>query len=1269
MKRCLLFTCLLLIPALDSFAFQARPPRNLIVARDVLYRDKIGAFGGKSPYTYRLLRGPDGLEIESASGTVSWVPGDEVLKHKGVFSVVVRITDAAGGSMDIDFNLVTHDLIPLGPPVPSFEAAVVHGPHLICLDQHGLTVRPLDSLLKISSYFPRDRHRSRPKRRPSRLVLVGDRLLASWIDSVALFRISPSGALMLEGDIPCSGAVRAVAARGDEVAISDGASLVLLEIRPDAMPRRVACLGIPGVEDTAFTDEGLVFCNAKGDFYLLGTKPQPGEPVRLAGETRRILAVRGNLVAAVVRKGKVSIIALPEGKPCDLGISVPGESTGRKALWDEDGLVLPQLGKRFRISVEDGQISAVEDVRFVPGLPSVALGGTLLEVAGPTKLRRVGAEDQQGTRDKPVLFGLSGKVRMALGPGLLGWYEEGRVGAIRDPASAEPVFVEVLHPRAVPAPTKMFASGSGMYLETSGGLWWVDWRKRSARPLHEIRNPPNKFRSRTAPVPNTVLMGDCLVYFSLADASKLYVVAVASDPPEIQVIPIAGTLSLLAGDQERQLIHALDSGDRFHVYRLDGRKLSHVASRKLDFRGSLSRRAALAVSDKIGIVDGIDKLGLIDNLDPTRPVFVDEWKEQRVRRFKHIAVLDSTVFLSSSVNNGADIFAVGVTQAGEKLEWTRVARVKTASTAEELTAVGSLILADFGKAASPLLLASDAGYRSRQPEASSSVTLRNARLVQKAHSVFKNNDKNWCRSLLVLALDTNVPEAFYAGFDHWSALYVLSDETRAELLAGTFLDDALPAHLSHILKDRDVAASDITVAIATRKGFLPHARESFLLALGNNDLDPAAERLLWQAASGSNWKSCATALKVLIKSGVQEAVDALDACFLQAPRELTPLMIEAMVAGGSPGAKDFISKRWRALGDITDNETFRIYLATAKALASLSEPTFKDLVSPWFKSKNPDVLTRAERISGCLKDVAAVESLKKLLTHNSGLVKGEAAFALFELGEPLVTASLREGIRTRNGEFAVRALQIFHDDNFRGNKMVLEMLREVLRDRTWDDINGSVRGKAFWTLARLGEEEDVAFLRKMADDKNPHIAPTAKDFANGLAGRLGHEKGDEDIDPRPVDFEPPRRPVDFKPPAPVEELPPGNIISTIEDTSMKGVKWIVCENKFLGRSDARGTRYFTSFMEVRRIDAIRVNNLAFSQDLVWAATDKGAFCYERRVKAWVEYAVNREHIGRPVESISIDSDGAVCFEMNLQGKSLKYLLDIKTNSWRRRKHE
>lgn len=69
------------------------------------YNIRIGVIGGKYPYTYGLVAGPQGMQIDSGRGEISWTPS---LEGETAFSV--NVTDSLGQSIQKGFIVnVTHD--------------------------------------------------------------------------------------------------------------------------------------------------------------------------------------------------------------------------------------------------------------------------------------------------------------------------------------------------------------------------------------------------------------------------------------------------------------------------------------------------------------------------------------------------------------------------------------------------------------------------------------------------------------------------------------------------------------------------------------------------------------------------------------------------------------------------------------------------------------------------------------------------------------------------------------------------------------------------------------------------------------------------------------------------------------------------------------------------------------------------------------------------------------------------------------------------------
>ncbi len=124
-------------------------------------------------------------------------------------------------------------------------------------------------------------------------------------------------------------------------------------------------------------------------------------------------------------------------------------------------------------------------------------------------------------------------------------------------------------------------------------------------------------------------------------------------------------------------------------------------------------------------------------------------------------------------------------------------------------------------------------------------------------------------------------------------------------------------------------------------------------------------------------------------------------------------------------------------------------------------------------------------------------------------------------------------------------------------------------------------------------------------------------------------------------------------------------ITGVKDTARDGVEWIIFKDRFVARKEKGKLKTFREFMEVRNFEFITVNGLAFDKDHVWAATDRGAFCYDRKAGGWTEYAVNRTHIGFAVDSVAVEDD-SVILKMKVDGEDKTYVFDTKKSSWSER---
>ncbi len=151
-------------------------------------------------------------------------------------------------------------------------------------------------------------------------------------------------------------------------------------------------------------------------------------------------------------------------------------------------------------------------------------------------------------------------------------------------------------------------------------------------------------------------------------------------------------------------------------------------------------------------------------------------------------------------------------------------------------------------------------------------------------------------------------------------------------------------------------------------------------------------------------------------------------------------------------------------------------------------------------------------------------------------------------------------------------------------------------------------------------------------------------------------------DPRPL---PPPRPVLTREQALTKAKAMGKVLWTKDDPRDKLLLWIALEKKFLLRynaADGSLTEYKDFLKMVGRKDA-SVTGVAYGTDSVWAGTDKGAFVFDRRTRAWSQLVINLDFalLEARIENVAL-AKSAVTFTVKGKGK---YEFNIKTKKWKK----
>ncbi len=127
----------------------------------------------------------------------------------------------------------------------------------------------------------------------------------------------------------------------------------------------------------------------------------------------------------------------------------------------------------------------------------------------------------------------------------------------------------------------------------------------------------------------------------------------------------------------------------------------------------------------------------------------------------------------------------------------------------------------------------------------------------------------------------------------------------------------------------------------------------------------------------------------------------------------------------------------------------------------------------------------------------------------------------------------------------------------------------------------------------------------------------------------------------------------------------GPVVGKWTDPRDAKLTWIAVRRKFLLLYDARDGSLsdFRQFQKLIGSGELTVKGMAFAADRVWAASDRGAFVYERRVKAWAQLAINLDFdlVSAPIEKVTCDGKSVV---FNIKGKG-RYALNRETNKWRK----
>jgi HEAT repeat protein len=301
-----------------------------------------------------------------------------------------------------------------------------------------------------------------------------------------------------------------------------------------------------------------------------------------------------------------------------------------------------------------------------------------------------------------------------------------------------------------------------------------------------------------------------------------------------------------------------------------------------------------------------------------------------------------------------------------------------------------------------------------------------------------------------------------------------------------------------------------------------------------------------------------------------------------------------------------------ALMELLKDEKWSIRESAATSLGDIGDPKALTSLLPLLQDKDSSVRYRAAWALGCLKDKQALAPLIRAVKNEDPELREGAAGGLGCLGDPVAVPHL------------------------------IPLLK---------DSEPAVRRESADALGSLGDAKAVEHLLKLVDDEDRRVREKAAEAVRKLTGKTVHAMRLAMAEGRPPK---------------AASAPVDKIVRRIDDTIREGVEWLVYEKKFVGRREGRSVVSFEEFLGARGLDSISVNALAFDMEHVWAATDAGAFCYDRQQHTWFEYAVNIEYIGLPVKSVCVEMGSSVVFDMEIDGKDRTFVLDTRSSKWRER---
>jgi len=125
----------------------------------------------------------------------------------------------------------------------------------------------------------------------------------------------------------------------------------------------------------------------------------------------------------------------------------------------------------------------------------------------------------------------------------------------------------------------------------------------------------------------------------------------------------------------------------------------------------------------------------------------------------------------------------------------------------------------------------------------------------------------------------------------------------------------------------------------------------------------------------------------------------------------------------------------------------------------------------------------------------------------------------------------------------------------------------------------------------------------------------------------------------------------------------GKVLWARDDPVAPALTWMAVDKKFVFvHNSADGSLAgFGDFIKLIGRTDVTVAGLAMGAEMVWAGTDRGAFCYDRRTRAWSQIVINLDMdlVEAAVEKVELIEAG-VAFTVKGRGR---FEFNTRTRKW------